>query len=215
MAQAGLEDDWTFLTINLDDALTNPALPRWYRAKYEALRAWTSDIPEENIERAKHWIGQVRRVMQDRSEEDKREMIEPLEAMVAAVEEAMGLAENAQAAAIPKTEAAEEAKEAEPTGDEAGPSQLMMDARAEPAPGVKRKRMLRKITPNMNFMLLTPPTTGPKAKRTKSNISEGAQQNEAVVGEEGGDEGGGKMEGTGRTELGYVEEESEEEGEEA
>ncbi|KAK5724547.1 hypothetical protein LTR15_004593 [Elasticomyces elasticus] len=76
----------------------------------------------------------------------------------------------------PKTEDAEEVKEAEPTGDEAGPSQLTMDARAEPAPWVKRKRMLQNITPNMNFMLPTPPTTGPKAKRRKSNISEGAQQ---------------------------------------
>ncbi|KAK3632371.1 hypothetical protein LTR56_016385 [Elasticomyces elasticus] len=110
----------------------------------------------------------------------------------------------------PKTEDTEEVKEAEPTGDEAGPSQLMMDARAEPAPGVKRKRMLRKLTPYMNFMLPTPPTTGPKAKRMKSNISEGAQQDEVVVGEEGGREGGAEMEGTGRTELGGVEEEGKE-----
>ncbi|KAK5717479.1 hypothetical protein LTR17_016093 [Elasticomyces elasticus] len=154
---------------------------------YEAIRAWTSDIPKEKIEHVKHWIGQVKRVMEDRSEEDKREMIEPLGAMVAAVEEAMGLAENAQGAAVPKTEVVEEeAKEAEPTGDEVGPSQLVGGAQAEPAPGVKRKRMLRKITPNMNFMLPTPPNTGPKAKRMKSNVSEGAQQDEAAVGEEGG-----------------------------
>ncbi|KAK4958184.1 hypothetical protein LTR10_004610 [Elasticomyces elasticus] len=55
---------------------------------------------------------------------------------------------------IPKTEDAEEVKEAEPTGDEAGPSQLIMDARAEPAPGVKRKRMLRKITPNTVLLMV-------------------------------------------------------------
>ncbi|KAK5701824.1 hypothetical protein LTR97_004642 [Elasticomyces elasticus] len=122
----------------------------------------------------------------------------------------VGRPSNRHSRIIPKTEDAEEVKEVKPTGDEAGPCQLMMDARAEPAPGVKRKRMLRKITPNMNFMLPPPPTTGPKARRMKSNISEGAQQDEGVVGEEGGREGGAEMEGTGRTELGDVEEEGKE-----
>ena len=64
------DDDWEKLTVALDNALANPPLPRWYRAEYEAIRAWTSELPEENIQRAKDVVEDMRMVMQaeDRDE---------------------------------------------------------------------------------------------------------------------------------------------------
>ena len=56
------DEDWDKLCGHLDDALANPFLPRWYRGIYEAMRAWDSDFPEENIQRAKDAVEDMRLV---------------------------------------------------------------------------------------------------------------------------------------------------------
>ncbi|KAK5136616.1 hypothetical protein LTR08_002630 [Meristemomyces frigidus] len=84
-------EDWDKLCGHLDDALANPFLPRWYRAKYEAIRAWDSDFPEENIQRAKDAVEDMRLVLEadDRDADYQEERLGGLRVMIEAVEEAV------------------------------------------------------------------------------------------------------------------------------
>ena len=55
------EGDWSALSRMCDEALSDPFLPRWHRAKYEAIRAWDAGVmAEEHIKRAKDVIEDIK-----------------------------------------------------------------------------------------------------------------------------------------------------------
>ncbi|KAK4540268.1 hypothetical protein LTR36_009673 [Oleoguttula mirabilis] len=56
--------DWDQLCGHVDDALANLFLPHWYRGEYEAIRAWHSDFPKQNIQRAKDAVEDMRGVLE-------------------------------------------------------------------------------------------------------------------------------------------------------
>lgn len=60
-----------------------------YRTKYETIRAWDSNSPEENIQRAKDGIEDMKLVLEAEGRNDQAESLGPLEGMLEAVEEAV------------------------------------------------------------------------------------------------------------------------------
>lgn len=52
--------DWPTLDRHLDEALVDPGLPRYYRAKYSVLRAITADDPDYYIAAAKEGVQSIR-----------------------------------------------------------------------------------------------------------------------------------------------------------
>lgn len=73
----------------LDAALLDAFLPRWYRAEYETMRAWSAgENAEEHMERAKDAIEDIREVLpaEDRDNQYIEDRPAPLNEMVEAVE---------------------------------------------------------------------------------------------------------------------------------
>ncbi|KAK5110612.1 hypothetical protein LTR62_005651 [Meristemomyces frigidus] len=80
------EEEWEALSIHLDDALANPSLPRWYRAEYEAIRAWTSGRPEEHIQRAKEVVQEMSLAM-EANDDHHEHQLQPILDMIEVAEE--------------------------------------------------------------------------------------------------------------------------------
>ena len=85
------EIDWDRLTPLLNNALADPHLPRWYRAKFEAIAACDGDYDsaKEHIERAKEVIEDMRAVLDAEGRDSAyiEERLAPVVEMVTAIEE--------------------------------------------------------------------------------------------------------------------------------
>ncbi|KAK4917281.1 hypothetical protein LTR49_014765 [Elasticomyces elasticus] len=83
------EEDWTTLSHRLDAALTNYALPPFYRATYEVTRACTSATPADNVHRAECLIKYMREKAEAEGHQPKKvqDSLQNLVDMVAQVKE--------------------------------------------------------------------------------------------------------------------------------
>ncbi|CZT16401.1 uncharacterized protein RCC_02244 [Ramularia collo-cygni] len=94
-AMVGSEDDeapdWPALALRLDEALSDPALPRWHRAEYHIIHAWCTQEPELQLERARESIEGMVQVLQAEglSQEQIDARLEPLTSMMATTQSAL------------------------------------------------------------------------------------------------------------------------------
>ncbi|KAK5681535.1 hypothetical protein LTS10_006067 [Elasticomyces elasticus] len=110
------EEEHTTLAHRLDAALTNPALPPFYRATYEVTRACTSETAADNIHRAECLIQYMREKAEAEGHQPKKvqDGLQNLIDMVAQVKEQLE-AEGGQS-----EEEEEVVAESAPTEDESG-----------------------------------------------------------------------------------------------
>lgn len=94
-AMLGEEDDaapdWPALSRRVQAALSDPALPRWYRAEYHIIGAWHNPEPEVQIARAKETLADMVQVLQadGQTAEQIEERLEPLRSMLKSTEGAL------------------------------------------------------------------------------------------------------------------------------
>ncbi|KAK5719906.1 hypothetical protein LTR15_007179 [Elasticomyces elasticus] len=83
------DEEWTTLSGRLDAALANHALPRYFRASYEVIRAFTSPTPANNIHRAECWIQNMQEMGEAAGHQPKKvqESLQDLTGMVAFAKE--------------------------------------------------------------------------------------------------------------------------------
>jgi hypothetical protein len=60
----GTETDWKSLAPKLEEALSDPALPRYYRAEYHIINAWCSPEPESQLDFARGVLDDMVPVLQ-------------------------------------------------------------------------------------------------------------------------------------------------------
>jgi hypothetical protein len=78
--------DWPSLASHLDEALSDPALPRYYRASYHIMHVWHTREPALHIRWAREALDDMVQVLQAIGK--PQDQLKPLWEMLAATEEA-------------------------------------------------------------------------------------------------------------------------------
>ncbi len=84
--------DWDLLCQQIQEALLDPALPRWCRTKYNIIHAFHSDSPQAHIDLAKSGLEDMRRVLEveGKNGDQVAERLQPLVDLLALVEDWIG-----------------------------------------------------------------------------------------------------------------------------
>ena len=144
------------MSAEIDRALLDPYLPRFYRTYYNILRACDSDEPERLIQNAKDGVLDMRRVLEagDKSQAYIDEYVAELEDMIETVEyEVEHLGEEDD------TEMEEAAPLEEPPSEPVEPAVAADEAVDEQAKPAKKSRRGKTEVPLMD--LPTPPASSP------------------------------------------------------
>ncbi|EGP88908.1 unnamed protein product [Zymoseptoria tritici ST99CH_1A5] len=83
--------DWPAVAIRVDQALSDPALPRWYRAEYQLIRAMYAHDPESHLNHARASVADMVQVLRDdeKSAEEIDERLAPLRDLLTIIEGAL------------------------------------------------------------------------------------------------------------------------------
>ena len=83
------ETDWKFLATPLDEALSDPFLPRYHGARYHIINAWCAREPQVQLQRARETLDDMVEVLWEDPPAKIDRILEPLRNMLAITEDAL------------------------------------------------------------------------------------------------------------------------------